>query len=172
MDLRAFDARASHDDPPADQDARHSLAGAGVGVPCGRVSTPSLLYRDLHPMKPSPDDHVLHQGRELAKNCHSPSLQIGMYSVGHDSTIRLASLQMGLQPSRVGRTRARYGRFSKSSWRRKCSATNAIQVQPAMIAMRWTKPVGAFGSVPCASRTDSTLPPMKEAMISSPTAAE
>ena len=33
----------------------------------------------------------------------------------------------------------------------------AIQVQPLMIEMRWTKPVGASGSARVVSRTENTL---------------
>jgi hypothetical protein len=33
----------------------------------------------------------------------------------------------------------------------------AIQVQPVMIELRWSRPVGAFDKMPCASRTETTV---------------
>jgi len=44
----------------------------------------------------------------------------------------------------------------------------AIQVQPLMIEMRWTKPVGASGSARVVSRTENTLLATKHAKITRP----
>lgn len=52
------------------------------------------------------------------------------------------------------------------------SATIVIQLQPPMIARRWTKPVGAFCREPCASMTENTLLAIKHTTINSPVSAE
>lgn len=55
------------------------------------------------------------------------------------------------------------------AWRQ---ATIAIQVQPAMIAIRCTKPVGALVHAPCWSIVEVTLPAMNNARMSAPTTSE
>ncbi len=51
-------------------------------------------------------------------------------------------------------------------------ATIAIQVQPVMMAMRWRKPVGAFGQAPSSSMVDTAVLAMNIATMTTPTVSE
>jgi hypothetical protein len=52
------------------------------------------------------------------------------------------------------------------------NARIAIQLQPAMMPMRWINPVGALGTVPSISRTEVTLLPMRDAKTTTPVMIE